>query len=271
VATLRSAKRSELRDNAFAYVDSRGRRRLPIHDEAHVRNALARFSQVLFEDDAARDRARSRLLRAAKKYGIVPIGFMDGQLRASGPRSLPTGMVTFLLTDIQDSTGHVHRLGDGYAGLLADARRMIRAAVRRADGREVDARADEFFAVFKRATSAAEAALAIQRLYRDHAWPPGERVLVRMGIHSGRPTLTDSGYVGLAVHATARVSAAAHGGQILVSRAALRAMGEEPPTGVTFRDLGIYRLRGLPEPETLFQLVVADLPGRFPPLVIGVE
>jgi class 3 adenylate cyclase len=269
VATHRSPKRSELRDNAFAYVDSQGRRRLPIHDEAHVRNALARFSQVLFEDDAARDRARTRLLRAAKKYGIVPIGFMAGQLRASGPRSLPTGVVTFLLTDIQDSTGHVHRLGDGYAGLLADARRMIRETVRRVGGREVDARADEFFAVFKRAPSAFEAALAIQRAFRDHAWPSDEPVLLRMGLHSGRPTLTDSGYVGLAVHTTARVSALAQGGQIIVSRAAMRAMGEEFPTGVTFRDLGIHRLRGLPEPESLFQLVVPDLPGRFPPPVVG--
>ncbi|MEP6468687.1 MAG: adenylate/guanylate cyclase domain-containing protein [Chloroflexota bacterium] len=269
MATLRSPKRSELRDNAFAYVDSKGRRRLPINDEPHVRNALARFNQVVFEDDTARDRARNKLLRAAKKYGIVPIGFMDGQLRASGPRSLPSGAVTFLLTDIQDSTGHVHRLGDAYATLLADARRMIRVAVRRAGGREVDSRADEFFAVFKRAPAALVAAIAIQRAFHDYAWPSDEPVLLRMGLHSGRPTLTDSGYVGLAVHTTARVSALAQGGQILVSRAALRAMGEELPTGVTFQDLGIHRLRGLPEPESLFQLVVADLHGRFPPPVVG--
>jgi class 3 adenylate cyclase len=265
VATLRSTKRSELRDNAFAYVDSKGRRRLPIHDEAHVRNALARFSQVLFEDDTARDAARTRLLRAAKKYGIVPLGFIDGQLRASSPRSLPSGLVTFLLTDIQDSTGHVHRLGDGYASLLADARRMIRLAVRRAGGREVDARADEFLAVFKRTPSAVEAAVTIQRAFRDHAWPSGEQVALRMGIHSGRPALTDSGYVGLAVHATARVSSAAHGGQVLVSRAVVRAIGEELPPGMSFVDLGVHRLRGLPEPETLYQLSVPDLPMRFPP------
>jgi class 3 adenylate cyclase len=267
VTTLQSSKRSALGDKAFAYVDSHGRRRLPINDESHVRNALARFNQVVFEDDTARDRARTRLLRAAKKYGIVPIGFMDGQLRASGPRSLPTGAVTFLLSDIQDSTGHVHRLGDGYAALLADARRMIRTAVRRAGGREVDARADEFFAVFKSASAAVDAAIAVQRSFRDHAWPSGEPVLVRMGIHSGRPTLTDSGYVGLAVHTTARVSAAAHGGQILVSRAVVRAVGEALPTAVTLLNLGIHRLRGLPEPEALFQLTLTDLPSVFPPPV----
>jgi class 3 adenylate cyclase len=265
VATLASTKRSALSDKAFAYIDSTGRRRLPIHDEAHVRNALARFSQVLFEDDTARDRARTRLLRAAKKYGIVPIGFIDGQLRASGPRSLPSGVVTFLLTDIEDSTGHVHRLGDGYASLLADARRMIRSAVQRAGGREVDARGDEVFAVFKHAPSAVEAAIAIQRAFRDHTWPAGEAAVVRVGVHTGRPTLTDSGYVGVAVHATARVSAAAQGGQILVSRAAIRAIGEGVPLGVTFVDLGVHRLRGLPEPETLYQVSVSDLPRRFPP------
>src|SRR6202011_4712376 len=74
--------RARLPDSAFAYIDARGGRRLPINDEAHVRNALARFNQVRFENEEARDRARTRLLRAAKKYGIVPIGFMTGQLRS---------------------------------------------------------------------------------------------------------------------------------------------------------------------------------------------
>jgi class 3 adenylate cyclase len=259
VASLNSVKRKELRDSDFAYVDSTGRRRLPINDEAHVRNALARFNQVPFEDEASRDRARTRLLRAAKKYGIVPIGFMDGQLRATGPRSLPTGAVTFLLTDIQDSTGLVHALGDRWAGLLADTRRLIRTAVRQAGGREVDSRADEFLAVFKRAGAAAEAAIAIQRGFRDHAWPEGASVMVRVGVHSGRPTLTDNGYVGLAVHATNRVCAVALGGEILVTRAALRGMAGELPAGATLLDHGIHRLRGLPDAEQLFRLSVPDL------------
>src|ERR1700738_4881232 len=79
---LREKARAQLPDSAFAYIDSRGIRRLPINDQAHVRNALARFNQVRFEDEAARDRARTRLLKAAKKYGIVPVGFMTGQLRS---------------------------------------------------------------------------------------------------------------------------------------------------------------------------------------------
>src|SRR5207244_2712240 len=87
MAELRARDRAKLPNSAFAYVDSKGRKRLPINDEAHVRNALARFNQVRFEDDAARERARRRLLSAARKYGIVPIGFMDGQLRAQSTQA----------------------------------------------------------------------------------------------------------------------------------------------------------------------------------------
>ena len=95
----------------------------------------------------------------------------------------------------------------------------MRAAVRHAGGREVDARADELFAVFERAPAALEAALAIQRAMRARAWPDGVDVRVRIGVHRGRPTLTDTGYVGLSVHAAARICYAAHGGQIVVSSA----------------------------------------------------
>ena len=273
---LSARLRARLPNTAFAYVDSKGQRRLPIHDEPHVRNALARFNQTRFEDDAARERARKRLLTAAKKYGIVPIGFITGQLvvereegevraRAAVARDLPTGQVTFLLTDIEDSTGLLRRLGDGYAGLLADVRRLLRRAVKRSGGREVDVRADELFAVFKRPAGALDAALAIQRGLGARAWPNGASVRVRVGIHTGRPTLTDSGYVGLAVHTAARICAAGHGGQILLSDAARRAVKASPPAGVRFRGLGNHRLHGLPEPEALFQLLAVDLPARFPP------
>src|SRR6187431_784106 len=107
MSRLASSKRARLPLTAFAYVDSRGRRRLPIHDESHVRNALARFNQVAFEDEAARERARMRLLNAAKKYRIVPVGFITGQLqseRQGVPAGLPRGFVTFLMTDIEGST-----------------------------------------------------------------------------------------------------------------------------------------------------------------------
>ena len=212
---LTAKERAQLPNSAFAYIDSRGRRRLPIHDAAHVRNALARFSQVAFEDEEARDRARNRLLRAAKKHGIMPIGFIRSQLQPQ--RKLPKGQVTFLLTDIEGSTELLGRLDDRYAPLLADVRRLMRAAVRHAGGREVDARADELFAVFEQAPAALDAAVAIQRAMQASTWPDGVDVRVRIGVHRGRPTLTDTGYVGLSVHAAARICFAAHGGQIVVS------------------------------------------------------
>jgi class 3 adenylate cyclase len=260
---LGAKERALLPDSAFAYIDSRGRRRLPINDAAHVRNALARFSQVVFEDESARDRARTRLLRAAMKHGVVPIGFVSAQLQPH--RKLPKGQVTFLLTDIEGSTELLRHLGDRYAPLLAESRRLVRAAVRRAGGREVDSRADDLFAVFERAPAALEAALAIQRAMRAGAWPGGIDVRLRIGLHRGRPALTDTGYVGLAVHAAARICSAAHGGQIVVSSAVRAAVVESLPEGVSLRGLGSWRFQGLPEPVDLFQVDAADLLPDFPP------
>jgi len=375
MSRLDASKRASLPNRAFAYVDSHGRRRLPIHDEAHVRNALARFNQVAFENDAARERARKRLLNAAKKYGIVPIGFITGQLQqeqrhatagrlvielgrngapgeleqrlrnvlrdptltvlhwsdASGayldgkgkpvplpaeedPRvvtylerhgrpmtalvhdpavlddpdlaetvlaavrfvvenergygqvqatatdaaALPTGFVTLLMTDIEASTTLLHQLGDRYRDLLNDVRGILRAAVSRAGGREIDARADEFFAVFERAVDAIEAAAAIQRAPGERGRPDGLKVRVRIGIHSGRPTLTDVGYIGLAVHTAARVCAAANGGQIVISGETRAAVGGSAPTGVRLRSLGRHRLPGLADAEALFRVEATD-------------
>jgi class 3 adenylate cyclase len=136
--------------------------------------------------------------------------------------------------------------------------------VSRAGGREIDARADEFFGVFERAAAAIEAAVAFQRALGTRAWPEGLEVRVRVGIHSGRPTLTDVGYIGLAVHTTARVCAAAHGGQIVVSAASRAAIGTSAPTGIRFRNLGRHRLPGLPEAETLFQVQAPGLRVTFP-------
>src|SRR2546430_6666420 len=127
--TLSATARARLPDSAFAYIDSQGRRRLPINDISHVRNALARFDQVDFEDDAARERARERLLRAAKKHGIVPLGFFDWQLRTArgaNVRSLPRGVVTFLLTDIEGPTRLLERPGAHHAPVLFLGRRTAR-------------------------------------------------------------------------------------------------------------------------------------------------
>ena len=261
---LSAKERAQLPDSAFAYIDSRRRRRLPIHDAAHVRNALARFGQVAFEDEAARDRARSRLLRAAKKHGIMPIGFISSQLQPQ--RKLPKGHVTFLLTDLEGSTELLARLDDRYAPLLADVRRRVRDAVRPAGGREVSARGDDLFVVFERAPAAVEAALAIQRAMRAGEWPGDSDVRLRIGLHRGRPALTDTGYVGLSVHAAARICFAAHGGQIVISSAVRTAVLDSLAEGVSLRGLGAWRFRGLPEPVDLFQVDAADLPREFPPL-----
>jgi len=265
MTTLRAVDRTKLPDRAFAYVDSRGRRRLPINDAAHVRNALARFNQVTFEDEAARDRARTRLLNAAKRHGIVPVGFVTGQMRIGRKAPLPTGNLTLLLADIEGSTALLRQLEDGYPTLLGEVRRVLRAAAGRLGGHEVDVHGDEFFAVFRHASDALLAALAIQRDLRDGTWPRGASVRMRMGLHAGRPTLSGDNYVGLAVHAAARIMAAGHGGQVLLSEAAVRALGDPPPAEFTLRELGVHHLRGLP-PEILFQAVAQDLASEFPPL-----
>jgi class 3 adenylate cyclase len=277
VPQLAASARARLPDSAFAYVDAQGRRRLPIHDASHVRNALARFDQTAFADDVARERARQRLLRAAKKYGIVPIGFFDGQLRkerqqteikarARDIASLPRGTVTFMLTDIEGSTGLTQQLGDEYATVLRDVRVLIRRSVREAAGHEVDARADEFFAVFGQPARALEAAVAIQRSLAKREWPDGARVCVRIGIHTGRTTLTETGYVGVAVHTAARVCSAGHGGQILLSSASRDAVKGNQADGVALRALGRFTLAGLPDPEALFQVHAPELRVRFPKL-----
>jgi class 3 adenylate cyclase len=270
MAALSDRDRAKLPNSAFAYVNSRGERKLPIHDEAHVRNALARFNRVVFEDEAARERARNRLLKAAKKYGIVPVGFITGQLRAEGRRGppLPTGSVTFLLTDIEGSTGLLTKLGDRYGDLLRDVRHIVRQAVVRAGGREVDARADEFFAVFQVPSQAIDAAVALQRALGERTWPRRVECRVRVGIHTGRPTLTDGGYIGLSVHTAARVCGIAHGGQIVVSGKTRTAARGGLPAGVRLRSLGRHRLPGLSTAEALFQVEADGILGGFPALSI---
>jgi len=261
---LRAKERAQLPDSAFAYIDSSGKRRLPINDASHVRNALSRFNQVAFEDEEARDRARSRLLRAAQKHGIMPIGFISAQLKPQ--RRLPTGQVAFLLADIEGSTELLARLGDRYSGLLADVRRVVRDALREAGGHEVSARGDDVFAVFEHAPGALEAALTIQRAMRDGAWPDGSAVRLRIGLHRGRPSLTETGYVGLSVHAAARICFAAHGGQIVLSAPVREEILKSPPADVAITSLGAWRFRGLPEPVAIFQAEAPDLPAGFPPL-----
>jgi len=271
---LGPSERASLPDRAFAYIDSSGRRRLPIHDEAHVRNALARFGRVQFESDEACDRARTRLLNAAKKFKIVPVGFIASQFetrRPTGERAdqrvrLPSGFVTLLMTDIEGSTALVHQLGPRYRELIDEVWTTLRRAVNDTGGYEVEARADEFFAVFEAPRAAVDAAIAMQREILDRAWVDGLDVRIRIGIHSGYPTSTDDNYIGMDVHTAARICSVGHGGQVVVSANTREAVKASNPEGVTFRALGVHHLRGLPDEQLLYQVHAAGLPSRFPAL-----
>jgi class 3 adenylate cyclase len=142
--------------------------------------------------------------------------------------SLPTGTVTFLFSDVEGSTRLVQTAGGAYATVIADVRRLLRAEIEATGGCEVDATGDELSAVFGEVQPALQAAIAGQERIRDHAWPDGLTVRVRMGLHTGVPHLGEEGYTGLDVIRASRISAAGHGGQILLSStAAPRATGGE--------------------------------------------
>jgi DNA-binding NarL/FixJ family response regulator/class 3 adenylate cyclase len=168
--------------------------------------------------------------------------------------------LTFLFSDVEDSSGLADRLGAGYAHVLAEARDLQRRAIEGAGGEEVDCRGDELFSVFSEPGNAAAAALGIQRAFSGCAWPAEERVRVRIGLHSGEAERSGDGFVGLDVHRASRICQAGHGGQILASKEATAGLG------VATRELGEFEFRGLRDPERIFQLVADDLPDEFPPL-----
>ena len=274
MSELNAGKRAKLPNSAFAYVDSRGQRRLPINDEAHVRNALARFNQVKFEDEEARERARNRLLNAARKYKIVPVGFVTGQIQSerdfgqSQRRDieLPTGLITLMMTDIEGSTTLVNQLGKDYAKLIREIRTIIRKVVASQEGHVVDVKADEAFAVFKRPADAVAGAVGIQREIGGRPSIKAHAVRIRIGLHSGKPTVSEGNYIGIAVHTAARICSAAHGGQIVLSGQTKDAVKDKSPDGLGFRSLGRHRLRGLPEPLALYQVNAEGLAVKFPAL-----
>src|SRR5918997_3488417 len=146
--------------------------------------------------------------------------------------ALPSGTVTLLFTDIEGSTQLLRRLGDAYAGVLAEHQRLLREAFAAHGGREVDTQGDAFFVAFPSARAAVEAAVAAQRALAAHPWPDGATVRVRMGLHTGEPSSTGGRYVGLAVHRAARVGSAAHGGQGLLSAATEAPLPDELPPGL---------------------------------------
>jgi predicted ATPase/class 3 adenylate cyclase len=174
----------------------------------------------------------------------------------------PSGTVTLLFSDIEGSTRLLQRVGDAYPALRAEHRRLLRRAFEQHGGYEVDTEGDAFFVAFASANKAVAAAVEAQLALARHGWPAGSEIRVRIGLHTGEPRLLDGGYVGLDVHAAARVMAAGHGGQVLVSRSTRALLGEQ----FELRDLGEHRLKDLREKQRLFQVLVKGLPVDFPPL-----
>jgi YVTN family beta-propeller protein len=179
---------------------------------------------------------------------------------------LPRGTVTFVFTDIEGSTSLSKRLRDEYGEVLEQHQLLLRAAFGSRGGHEIDTQGDSFFFAFARAKDAVQAVVDAQRALIGHDWPEGSEVRVRMGLHTGEPAVGEQRYTGFGVHRAARISAAGHGGQVLLSNATRELVEDDLPESVAIRDLGTYQLKDVERPEHLFQLVIEDLPSEFPPL-----
>ena len=178
---------------------------------------------------------------------------------------LPTGTVTFLFTDMEGSTRLLQELGDRYAAVHDDCAAIIRRAIAEEDGVEVGTEGDSFFVAFSSPVSAVRAAVAAQRALATHEWPLDSSPRVRMGLHTGEGVPGGDDYVGIDVNRAARISGAAHGGQIILSGATRALVEHGLPAGASLRDLGDHRLKDIDHPEHLYDLGIEGLPADFPP------
>ena len=177
------------------------------------------------------------------------------------------GTATFLFTDIEGSTRLLRSLGDAWGPILERHREIIRAAIGEQGGEELGTEGDSFFVAFPTASGAIAAVAAAQRGLASERWPEGQPVRVRMGVHTGEANRSNDTWVGIDVHRAARIAAAGHGGQMLVSDATRALVEAVLPAGVTLRDLGTHQLKDLSLPERLHELVLEGLPSDFPPLM----
>jgi predicted ATPase len=177
---------------------------------------------------------------------------------------LPSGVVTFVFTDIEDSTPMFERLGDGYRAIQDRHRELLRSAWSEYGGREMGTEGDSFFVVFGDPADAVRACIAGQRALAEERWAGGEKVRVRMGLHAGPATPTDGGYTSLSVHAAARVMAAGNGGQVVASE--LVHDLAKSVEGAAFVDTGYHRLRGFSDPYRLFRIEANGVPADDRPL-----
>jgi predicted ATPase/class 3 adenylate cyclase len=179
--------------------------------------------------------------------------------------TFPTGTVSFLFTDIEGSTRLLQQLGASYRDVLQEHRRILGVAFEAAGGRIVGTEGDSLFVAFPQATAAVRAAAAAQEALARSAWPGGIDLKVRMGIHTGEADLSEGSYVGLDVHRAARIAAAAHGGQVLLSATTVELASDAFSEALRVRDLGQHRLRDLSRAQHLYQLVIGNLASDFPP------
>jgi class 3 adenylate cyclase len=216
----------------------------------------APLAAVLHDPLLAEDRSVMAAVTAAIRLALDATELRD-ELRARGgdATDLPIGEVTFLFGDLEGSTALVKALGPRYGDVLAEMRRIVAEEAHRSAGHVVDAHGDEVFVAFADPDAAVSAAFAVQRRLESHQWPGGRAVRMRIGLHTGRPERTASGYIGLDVHKAARIMATAGGGQILASMAVISA---ETTAHATVRRLAPQALRGIEEPVELVE--VASLP-----------
>ncbi|MGH9249334.1 MAG: adenylate/guanylate cyclase domain-containing protein, partial [Acidimicrobiales bacterium] len=178
----------------------------------------------------------------------------------------PTGTVTFLFTDIEGSTGLLQALGETYRSAQDRHDEIIRTAVSAEDGHVVRTAGDSFLVTFPSPVPAVRAAVAAQRKLVANDWPAGSHLRVRIGLHTGQGVLGGDDYIGIDIHRAARIAAAAHGGQVLLSEATRALVRHDLPDGVTLRDLGEHRLKDIAHTERLFDLVIDGLPSDFQPI-----
>jgi WD40 repeat protein/DNA-binding SARP family transcriptional activator len=210
-----------------------------------------------------------------EKLGLEPSpetrALYDGLLKGTQTPARVTGFqyagtITFLFTDIEESTNLLDKLGDQYTAVLAEHHQIMRAAIQKWNGHEVDTQGDAFFVTFTRAMDAIQCAAEAQKNFASHKWLHDRPLRVRMGLHTGEPLIASTGYVGMDVHRAARIGDSAHGGQVLLSHTTRELVINDIPQGLSVRDLGEYRLKDMKFPTPIYQLVVEGLKAEFPPL-----
>jgi class 3 adenylate cyclase len=226
-------------------------------DMAKVASLYQRCTEELMEYIGVEPSAETRAL-----YD----GLLKGTKTPPRVAAQPSGTITFLFTDIEGSTDLLEKLGDQYAIALSEHHEILRTAIRKWNGREMDTQGDAFFVTFTRALDGVQCAAEAQRALISHSWPRGEVLSVRMGLHTGEPLISSTGYVGMDVHRAARIGDAGHGGQILLSQTTRELVFQDLPQEMTIQDLGEHRLKDLKYPASIYQLVVEGMAADFAPI-----